>query len=159
MMPSARYHGGMVWELIGTSLGAMAAKASDVLDLTAALTQRQSEREQTRRAVRRSYVETWAHVRSIPGWEALEDRSRDLIRSPRTRSETECVRRILIHFAWTLDLHKAKRYRLPTRIDADLRNFLSYPLPLDAWRELRAYHEPSTVAFVERVLRGDGPLV
>lgn len=80
------------------------------------------------------------------------DKTRDLVQFPRTEAETRCVRHILAHFERTLTEYRAGRYKLPSHTADDVRNLLSYPVFLDAWGELKRYHEPETVDFVEQAL-------
>lgn len=141
-------------DLIGGGWAYLASKAGEVLHVASLLRERRDEKSKARSEIAKSYNEAWAEVRSTPGWEGINDRNRDLAHSPRTEVETRCVRRILFHFARALKEHRSGRYELPKGLDADVRNFFSYPVRMDAWRELKQYHDPEVVAFIDRVLSG-----
>lgn len=137
--------------LLSTGAGIF-GRAGELFGVASAIRDLRTERLHVREVVEKSHRETWSLVLSMPSAKALYDRTRDLAVAPRTEEETNCVRLLLRHFAWTFSLYISGRYDLPEQLPNDIRNFFSYPVRRDAWNELQRYHDKRLVAYVNEIL-------
>lgn len=128
-------------------------KAGELLDVASWLSDRSAEKSRVTVEIIKAHRELWNGIRAMPGSQGLFDRERDLVLYPRTEDETHALRLVLVHFSWVLGQHRAGLYDLPRGLAADVRNFFSYPVRADAWRELRRFQDKDVVSFVERALR------
>lgn len=75
-----------------------------------------------------------------------------------TQQEIHAVNFLLLHLKSAREAHEAGMYRLPERIDADIRLLLSYPIPRAVWEQAKHSHGEKFVAFVERARAGRPPV-
>jgi hypothetical protein len=109
-------------------------------------------RAQTLLDLAKSHREIWLHLRTIPEAAALKDSKRDLRSRPRTQEETRIVNLLLIHLQSVFQAKRSGIFVLPERLRDDVRAFFSFPVPRDAWNELKAFHDRAFVLFVDEAL-------
>ena len=146
------YNTRMVLEAFLGGLSAALGRTADLLAPVSMLRDIRAEKKRVAAEITKAHGELWRHIRSLPEAEALFDRGRDASRRPPTPNETHCVRLVLAHFSWAHSEHRAGRYDLPEEIGADLRCFLSPPVPQAVWRELRPYQDRDVREFIDAAL-------
>jgi hypothetical protein len=142
----------MFWIVLSSVWSESLGKIGELLHVVTAWRELRSERARVAAEIVRAHRELWEQVGRLPASASALERRRDLARSPRTESETQVIRVILVHFAWAFGEHQSGRYALPQGLPEDIRDLFACPVVRDAWTELRRFHEPQLVSYVDRCL-------
>jgi hypothetical protein len=100
--------------------------------------------------ITKQHRELWAYFEERPNLSPLFDRKRDLTVHPLADDEVHFVNLVLNHLRATFYAATAHIFIQPECLSEDIRDFLSYPGPLAAWKRLRPMHDQKFVAFIER---------
>lgn len=97
----------------------------------------------------REHREIWEDLNARSVGKELLSKNRDLAARPRTIEETEAVRTLTLHLNAFFRSETEGIHVMPERVMEDIQDFFSHPVPRDAWREVRDFHDRAFVAFVE----------
>jgi hypothetical protein len=68
--------------------------------------------------------------------------------------EIHGVNPLFLHLYSNFRASKARLYRMPQHIDADLRFTLNLPVPAAVWEKLKGYYDDDFVAYVDGIVNG-----
>jgi hypothetical protein len=84
-------------------------------------------------------------------------RNPDISAKPVTPHEARFVQYLINHIAVTFRAQKLGLYQAPERLEMDLRELFSYPVPRAVWEKVRRYQDRDFEDFMTRLLEGIFP--
>lgn len=103
-------------------------------------------------AFTRNHREIWAPILDDPDLSRILDPKADLLKRPLTVKEAYHVRFLILQLYASYQASKSGMFIPAKTLPEDIAEFLSLPVPAEAWKSLRKYQDADFVAFVEKAL-------
>ncbi len=100
--------------------------------------------------VTKQHRELWTWIRSRPESSRLFDAHADITTEKVTEDERWSVNFVILHLAANYRAAKAGTYKLPEKLDTDIRSFFSRPVPNAVWNSVKRFQDTDFALFVER---------
>jgi hypothetical protein len=94
----------------------------------------------------------WLKLFDTPALKRVLEEKPDLTKHPITDDEMLFVNLVILHLTTVLTAIRKGIFPKPAGQDADLKYFFSLPIPNAAWTQTKAFRDPETVRYVEKLL-------
>lgn len=107
-------------------------------------------------ALVREHRELWLEVYREPALHRILDQTADLVAHPVAVAEERLVNLLLVHLNTFWELDRQRSIVMPEGVAADIRAFISLPVPRTVWLQTKRLRDPRFVEFVDDSL-GESP--
>lgn len=101
-----------------------------------------------------SHRSLWMYHDEHPELRRIFDREADLKTQPMTDREARFIQYFINHVVVTFRTQKLGIYVSPDKLDMDLQDFFSWPVPRAAWQQLQRFQDRDFAAYITRLLAG-----